>query len=396
MTSFRWSIAPGLAALLLTILSAQTSSDLPVIGVIKQSEPSLTRTSILHRTQVAANLDLVIAMASPQPGSGPITWWGKKEQLGLFLQEQSNPDRVYALALAPGFDDCYFRVLRATATDTVVQCTEEKSGHGPNQKFVYDIHAKSLISHFSYQPFSMRRIVPKAGNGALILGPKIAVDFEPDRDPQFRLQSHTEEEWPPAEPKPVSFGNFRLIQGVIVQTNGKQYPLHRPNYEEFAKSRQLRVSDGYKERVEFDDHIGPWALEGGNLWFGKSFYDGEGITGIGGFGYFDTTEKKYHLYAAPEIADYSVSAIHVDPEAVWMALVHNGEWGGSSGGLLRFDRTTNAIRKFEMPDIGRQFRSAGDRLLLATTSGFAVIVNDQITRYFIDKTTDGRLRVAQE
>ncbi len=387
------------------ILSAQPANDQPIRSAFRQADRSLTQTSILRRTQVAANLDLVVAIASPQPLSSRITWWGEKDRLGLFLQEQSTPANVYALALTPGFADCSARILRVTATDTVIQCTGEKSAPGPNQKFVYDIRAKSLVSHFSYPPFSMCRIVGTPGDGALIIGTdgtrQVAVSF-----PDFRLLKHAEALNSLREFKTINFGGgFRLVQEsrnslgpqpIIVQTNGKTYPLPQPTYAEFARSRRLRVADGYKASVEFDDHIGPHALEGNNLWFGKSFYDGEGTTGIGGFGYFDTTEKQYHLYAPPEIADYSVSAIHVEADAVWMALIHNGEYGGSGGGLLRFDRNSNAIRKFELPGIGLQFLRAGDKLLLATDSGFAVIVKDQITRYFVDKTTDGRLSLAEE
>ena len=395
--------------LFLALLNAQSVKNQPIRGVLKQAGPSLTQTSILHRSQVAANLDLVIAIASPRSLSSPIIWWGEKEKLGLFLQEQSNPHRVYTLALATGFAECAARILRATATDAVIQCTGEKSALYPNQKFVYDIRAKSLVSHFAYQPFSMRRILSKPGNGALIVGTdntrQIAVDFQPSRNPEFRLLNHAEKVEPAAAFRSIKFGDFRLIQEsrnsfgprpLIVQSNGTKHPLPRPTYVQFAQSRPEEVKNGATSAVEFDDHIGPWTLEGNNLWFGKRFYDGEGTTGIGGFGYFDTTEKKYHLYAPPEIVDYSVSAIHVNEEAVWMALVHNGEYGGSSGGLLRFDRKSNAIRKFEMPDIGLQFMNIGETLLLATNSEIVVILKGQITKYFIDKTTDGRLIISQE
>ena len=83
--------------LLLAILNAQTIKDQPIRGVLKQAGPSLTQTSILRRTQVATNLDLVIAIARPRPQSSPITWWGEKDKLGLVLQEQSNANRVYTL-----------------------------------------------------------------------------------------------------------------------------------------------------------------------------------------------------------------------------------------------------------------------------------------------------------
>ncbi len=106
----------------LAILNIQT-----IQTVIKRSDPSLTQTSILRRTQVAPNLDLVVALASARTQTGAILWRGEKERFGLFLQEQSNPGRVFILTLTPGVPDCSVRILRATAADTVVQCTCEKS-----------------------------------------------------------------------------------------------------------------------------------------------------------------------------------------------------------------------------------------------------------------------------
>ena len=89
-----------------------------------------------------------------------------------------------------------------------------------------------------------------------------------------------------------------------------------------------------------------------------------------------------------------MSAIELEPDAVWMALVAGGEYGGSSGGLLRYDRQSGALRQLELPDIGAQFIHAGGKLLAATDFGIAVIEGDRVKRYFVDRTTDGRLRVA--
>ena len=57
------------------------------------------------------------------------------------------------------------------------------------------------------------------------------------------------------------------------------------------------------------------------------------------------------MFAPPEIADWSVSAIQVAPDAVWMALVTNGEYGRSSGGLLRYDRQSVAVLRIEFTDV---------------------------------------------
>jgi len=154
------------------------------------------------------------------------------------------------------------------------------------------------------------------------------------------------------------------------------------------------LKDGYgRESTELDESIGPWQQETGGIWFGKTFYDGEGSTGVGGFGYFDQKEKKLQLFDPPEIADWSVSALDVTPDAVWIALVNNGEYGGSSGGLLRYDRHTSAARRLALPDIALRLDHINGKILAATDFGFTVVEGDQITRFFVDQTTDGRWRV---
>jgi hypothetical protein len=80
--------------------------------------------------------------------------------------------------------------------------------------------------------------------------------------------------------------------------------LPRTTYDQFAAARPQRVKDGYRrEGTEIDESIGPWQRQDGRIWFGKAFYDGEGSTGVGGFGYFDEKEKKLQLFNPPEIAD---------------------------------------------------------------------------------------------
>jgi hypothetical protein len=157
----------------------------------------------------------------------------------------------------------------------------------------------------------------------------------------------------------------------------------------------MKVKDGYvREQTNIEEQIGPWNLEEDNLWFGKTFYDGEGTNGVGGFGYFDAIARNYHLFTPPELAGWSVSAIDVEPNAVWMALAASGEYGGASGGLLRYDRRSGALRRFEFPDIGVRFIRAGGILLAATDFGIAVVEDNLVKRYFVDRTAGGRLRVA--
>jgi hypothetical protein len=337
---------------------------------------------------------------------------------------------VYSLGTKSGVEGCAVRIERVTVTDSVISCEAEKVGRYVNQKWVYDVRTKKLLRQFSYHPFTMHRIFPNS-DGAVFVGSDrhglVAVGFTPGREPEFRVLSDVESaKWlrrvpvtegtegidrvlyfQPEPFRPVHFGpsgSFRLTRRespvsilAIEETSGNKihpYPLPQSTYDEFAAARPAKVKDGYvREQTRIKEGIGPWKLEEDKLWFGKSFYDGEGRNGVGGFGYFAAADRKYHLFAPPEIAGWSVSAIDVEPGTIWMALAANGEYGGSSGGLVRYDRQSGALRRFELPDIGVQFIHTGGKLLAATNFGVAVIDGGLVTRYFVDRTTDGSLRV---
>jgi len=424
----------GLAVVVLLFVAsmqAATPADSAVFAAFKQADSALAHFAILQRTGVTEKLDSVIAVGTTKAiridQSFP---WNQDETIGLFLQEKTRPGRVYLLGTKSGVEECAIRVERVSVTDAVLSCEAEKVGRSVNQKWVYDVRSKKLLGQFSYQPFAMHRIFPD-GAGAVFVGSDrhslVVVRFTPGSDPEFRVLSIAESaKWcrrvsvvegiegvdrvlhiQPEPFRPLHFGiagSFRVIRPegdmlhfAIQEQSGnkiRSYPLPQSTYDEFAAARPGKVKDGYvREQTRIDVQIGSWKLEKDKLWFGKTFYDGEGRTGVGGFGYFSTTDRTYHLFTPPEIAGWSVSAIDVEAEAVWMALVASGEYGGASGGLLRFDRQTESLRRFELPDIAVQFIQAGGKLLAATDFGIAVIERDLVRRYFVDRTTDGRLRV---
>ena len=241
-------------------------------------------------------------------------------------------------------------------------------------------------------------------NGAVFVGTDrqrlIAVEYHPDEAPAFRVLSNAAAQ-PWIGRVHTSAGTEGLPPRNVIYIENDKAPLPaafpelpRTTYDHFAVARPQRVKDGYvREGTELNESIGPWQREDGGIWFGKTFYDDEGSTGVGGFGYFNPKEKKLQLFDPPEIADWSVSALDVTPDAIWMALVNNGEYGGSSGGLLRYDRHTGAARRLPLPDIALRLDHMSGKLLAATEFGFAVVEGSQITRFFMDQTTDGRWRV---
>jgi hypothetical protein len=391
-----------------TFMQAATPADSAVLLAFKQADSGLAHFAVLHRTGVTQDLDLVIAIGSPRSlwnlpiqGAG----WSEDERIGLFFQEKVRPERVYPLGTKSGFQDCMAYIERVTATDTVVSCQGEKSTRDASQKWVYDARAKKLLAQFSYQPFAMYRIFPNAG-GAVFVGSDtqrlVAVEYKPDREPAFRVLSDAEAQ-PWLDRVKTHVGTMGTDAHRIITIEDDKAPpsvaippLPRTTYDQFAAARPRHVQDGYtrEQTNEIQDSVGPWQDEGGRTWFGKTFYDGEANTGVGGFGYLDWNDGKLHLFTVPEIADWSVSAIAVASDAVWMALVANGEWGPSSGGLLRYDRQTVALRRFEFPDVAVQLIRSAGRILAATDFGLAIIEGDRVKRYFIDRTTDGRLQVA--
>lgn len=161
------------------------------------------------------------------------------------------------------------------------------------------------------------------------------------------------------------------------------------------RNGEFRVTEAKPPKAMPVRGTGPSVREGTRTWFGKSFYAGEGHTGTGGFGFRDAATGESKLFTPPEVVDWSVSAMAVEPEAVWMTLVRRGEWGDQSGGLLRYDRATGTVRKSPFADLAHGLAVAGGRVFAATEFGVAVVEGDSVRRYFLDQTLAGRWRVVE-
>lgn len=406
-----------------------------VVSVMRNSA-HIYDVHIMRRVAVDPEFDLVVAMGAAKDvaaGDGDVGFWSPNAALGILLQRRSPPEIVYTIALSKGHAYCEARVERATAKDVVLSCTPEKGNlPEPNRKFVYDIRSKALVKQIDYQPFALRRIFV-TGDSAVLVGSDtrqlVAVKYDAGEQTPFHILKGAEAgEWTeriersagagwylsPRPFTPVRFGpgdRFALIQRDVTRNNGsdkrlvvvdraggrtKYYWLPQSSYDEFARARPEQVRNGYgRQDTTIDETIGPWQIVDGTLWFAKSFYDGEGVKGVGGFGYFDTDEPKYHIYSPQEMADWSASAMLVEPQTVYLALAANGEYGTVGGGLLRFDRASEKVQRIEFRELVGEIVRIKDRLLLATDFGAAVVENHRPRRFFVDESTDGRLQVVE-
>jgi hypothetical protein len=169
-------------------------------------------------------------------------------------------------------------------------------------------------------------------------------------------------------------------------------------YAEFARARAHRVEDGYGEGdTVLGEEPGPYQVVGSRIWFGKVFYDGEGHTGVGGLGYFDTKTSRYTFVPVSMIADWSVSAILIEEDAAWIGLVGHPEGEAYGGGLLRYDLRSRTTRKFPVEEVVYQIVRWKDRVYVATKNGaYLVQGNRLVKRYRVEPDSDNRFIIVTE
>jgi hypothetical protein len=399
-------------------------ADGAVIAALQRAAPSLPNTAIVRRIGVDDRLDLVVALASRQPFRQPFHQpqvvdsagrygWSPQDRLGLFLQERSAPARVYTLATQAGpNDDCAARIERITAQELVLSCVGEKWATYDNQVFTYDIHAKALLRSFSYAPFRAARALHDSTGVYFVMdnnqqslrvdidrsgAPRVAIAASattaPERDPGARFGPALRFQ---LSKQKNQYGSEYTLIVENPGPNQKTYPLPQTDLRTWQQARPDDAkSFSQPNQAEMNEEIGPHQREGGRLWFGKTFYNSEGFTGVGGFGYFDADTAAYRLYSPPEIQRWSVSAILVETDSVWLALYRRGEFANSAGGLLRWDRNSTQAQSFAVPEVATSIARAGNAIYLGTVDGIVALRGEKATSYFVDRTAAGRFVIGE-
>jgi hypothetical protein len=233
----------------------------------------------------------------------------------------------------------------------------------PFAKFVYDIPAKRLIRRYSYGRFQEYHVVEKRGNGVVLTAANdehdVTLDFSVERIPMFRIVKEERRSFrtravasndvrdPLADAVFGPSGTFRLLK----VEDDSQGSADCADPEVIVAEQVANATREYRiPRQDPDCHrIGPWQIDGDTLWFGTTFYAGEGGAGIGSFGFFDPAAREFSIFSPPEMSQYSVSAINVLPDAILLALESRGEYGdrgeasfAMTGGLVRSSGSTSA------------------------------------------------------
>ena len=189
------------------------------------------------------------------------------------------------------------------------------------------------------------------------------------RGPRYLLESRTFDSPDGRHVLGWSGGSSGVYDMTV--TPPRFYGLPRPGLEELAEHRPV-VADtlrGRESYYEFRASIGAFQQEDGRIWFGTSFYDGEGLIGVGAAGYFDTHANAYHLIYDAALGDWSCTALLVERDALWIGLASQPEGAQRPGGLARYDRESGVFTLYDIPAVVNVIRRYGQTLFVGTAAG---------------------------
>ncbi|HEX2250635.1 MAG TPA: hypothetical protein VHH32_09815 [Gemmatimonadales bacterium] len=332
--------------------------------------PDSGQFAILYEKSLNDTLTLSLAVAQHHANNG----LHSQLRVGLTDRRKPRETRVIALIRDQGLDS--YKVIR-TDDSTIVIGRLGFYESRESLKLFLDPRTKSVIKQIDYPPDIGLKAVDDR---------EVATILE---IPDEIVQRLEEEPW---DRHPLSEDSTYPVPDL------RNHPMPKSTFAEFARARPDMVENGFDEsHTTLDERAGPYQVVGSRIWFGKAFYDGEGVTGVGGLGYFDTGTLRYTFVPVSGIADWSVSAILIEEGAAWMGLVRYPEGEPYGGGLLRYDFRSRTTQKYPTEELVYQIVRWKDRLYVATKNG-AYLVQDNrlVKRYRVEPDIDNRFIIVTE
>lgn len=175
---------------------------------------------------------------------------------------------------------------------------------------------------------------------------------------------------------------------ILVGSNATNtaYPAPIPTLDFYRQALPQRQPPG-----EIESDIGPFVQGGDRIWFATTFYDGEGVSGVGAIGAFNLSTRKYEMHYPREIALWSGSTILLDGSDLWIGLKRRPEGADLGGGLLRYNIATGAAKIYTLPDMIFTIDRVGDALYCGTSRGLYLKRGDAITQLRFEPDEGGRV-----
>ncbi len=177
---------------------------------------------------------------------------------------------------------------------------------------------------------------------------------------------------------------------VIDHANITFIPLPQPNENTYYRLRPTNLID---PDCGIGNGIGPHVLSQDRLLFGITFYDSEGLTGLGGWGAFDFTTSTYELHYPPEMAGWSASALLAEGDTLWFGLVDNEECSFGAGGVLRLGMTDNSVHHYPLPEKVTGLARCGEAIIATGTHSVFRLADCKVTRAEFRHRPDGSLEI---
>jgi hypothetical protein len=431
---------------LLSTAAAQTTpnpsfQETAVIPLFHEANPRMLHFQTFFKQPIDDQYTLLVVRGGAPGSVFPVPlehpWWDPGTLVGIFVMATADPEKTWKLALLPDQDcDCVVRVKRADRQSIVL--ARHRMDYGFRLQYLkvfFDIDSKRVIKTIRFIPASASEIKPvndhlhistggewirqielRVAPDGLALenspkGQRISFkysDWRPDLKgthedsapmPKLPYETSTQADFPidsPGRVYPMSWlEDFPSAATGITERTGdgsKEYPLPQSTWEEFSRLRpeMVRMNSG---RFSMGEGIGPHQVVGDKVWFGKVFYDGEGISGVGGMGYFDLALKKYVLFSPQPVADFSTSALLVEEGVVWAGLAGFPEGEVYGYGLLRYDVQTGRADLFRINELVLAIVRWQNQLLAGTSEGLLVAQDGQLKRYAFEPGIDGQFEV---
>ena len=323
----------GPLLLLLPIDAAAQSTPNPdfyygsVIESFRKHDPQMVHFSLLYKGQASDELDVILVRGGRRTGGWTLSFpeLMAGDLLGLFLVSKADPALAYELAIE-GELAGYIAIERDEPGEITIRPSNDYGISGMRRKYFYGISRKQLIAKRDFWPYGLDQAAIKDGQPTLwgrfpfpILSSSTEVSLAvvPDGEGFRQIESpFGPSVYQAGEIKLTAFGegcsvvetrdNLLLRSILCDNNNGKsvRYEAPHANFDRFAAARPLKVSSGWtRAQATFNETIGPYQVEGENIWFGLTFYDGEGFTGLGGFGLFNSATREFEMNYPPEMAD---------------------------------------------------------------------------------------------
>lgn len=342
-----------------------------VLAEFRKTKPDVAEIDVI------AEQPLIVAVTGKQGTRRVPADWAKGELLGVFARRG---DGVVAISMVPNEEGERSVWVDRQEADSVTMALADPD---------YGVRSDNLKVFFdpkNYFPKRIVRFVPvrvqRIGYVARVLtisGTDGAHEFTA-REQRNGAWTVTMKAIPPNSVLPAEIPVSKLeVPAMPVSTVG-----------DVEKARPG------KHPTEVGEKIGPFQREGSKIWVGKTFYDGEGVSGIGDIGYYDTAAQTWTFLKIPEMVNWSTSALLVEPGEIWVGLASQGEGAGTSGGLLRYDRATGKAKRFELPEVVLKIARVGQAVYCGTSGGFAVVSRDAVKRFEFVPQGDSSYTVVPE